>query len=325
MMSAPLPSPLSCEGTGDHRRWPNRLPALVLRAGKRCLRLARTIFRIVTRRRCLGYDLIRKSVRGACGLEIGGPSLVFSRRFGTIPVYGIAARVDTCDFAESTVWSSRRSSWLVRPRKPLGLRLVSDGSRLALTSEVYAFLLASHVLEHCANPLKAIMEWKRVLQPNGIMVLLLPHKAATFDHRRPYTDFAHLADDFRRDIDETDLTHLDEILALHDLSLDPAAGSWTEFRARGQRNAESRCLHHHVFSPELLIDICTWARMTVLSVSVERPVHIVVVAAKTANDTLEANNRSFLTPDADWLMRDPFRHSSRAVSGEYGRPARTGN
>jgi SAM-dependent methyltransferase len=193
---------------------------------------------------------------------------------------------------------------------------VSDGSRLALRSEVYAFLLASHVLEHCANPLKAIIEWKRVLQPNGIMVLLLPHKAATFDHRRPYTDFAHLETDFRRDVGETDLTHLDEILALHDLSLDPAAGSWMDFRDRGRRNAENRCLHHHVFSPELLIDICTWAGMTLLSVSVERPVHIVIVAAKTANDALVPDNQRFLKPDAEWRTRDPFRRSSRGMTCE---------
>ncbi len=303
MKTAHSASRLRCE---VQRGRPNGLRALVVRTGNRCLRLAKTVFRILTRRRCLDYDLILRAVRGACGLEIGGPSLVFCRRLGTVPVYGIAARVDTCDFAEETVWSSRQTTALVQLRKPSGFRLVSDGSRLALKSEVYAFVLASHVLEHCANPLKAISEWKRVLRPGGVMVLLLPHKAETFDHRRPNTDFAHLEDDFRGDIGETDLTHLDEILALHDLSRDLAAGSWTEFRERARRNAQSRCLHHHVFSPELLIDICTWAGMTVLSVSVERPVHIIIVAAKTRNDTLQADNGRFLKADAKWRMRDPF-------------------
>jgi hypothetical protein len=132
------------------------------------------------------------------------------------------------------------------------------------------------------------------------MVLSLPLRDKTFDHRRPYTSFAHLEDDFGKDVGETDLTHLDEILALHDLSRDTAAGSWTDFKQRGQRNAENRCLHHHVFSPELLVDICTWAGMTVLSVSVERPERIIVIAAKSQNDTLEAHNGRFLQPDARW-------------------------
>jgi SAM-dependent methyltransferase len=322
MKTAPLPSRPCC---GVSARQPNTLRALVLRFWYKGLRLAHGIFRILTRRRCLDYDLIRQSVSGACGLEIGGPSLVFCRRLGTIPVYGIAARVDSCDFSENTVWSSKRTTWFVKLMQPSGLRVVSDGSRLAFKSEVYAFVLASEVLEHCANPLKAIAEWKRVLRPRGIMVLSLPHKAKTFDHRRPYTSFAHLEDDFGKDIGETDLTHLDEILDLHDLSLDPAAGSWTEFRQRAQRNAQSRCLHHHVFSPELLIDICTWAGMTVLSVSVERPMRIIVVAAKPPNDTSEAHNGRFLQPDARWRMRDPFRRIPPDASGGRRRFTRAGN
>jgi len=52
------------------------------------------------------------------------------------------------------------------------------------------------------------------------MLLILPDKRFTFDHKRAVTTFNDLIDDFVRDIDETDLTHLDEILSLHDLSMD---------------------------------------------------------------------------------------------------------
>ena len=319
MKSAPQTPPISSEATLQRQSWSAILPPLVLRWGRICLRLARTILRIATRRRCLGYDLILKSVRGARGLEIGGPSLVFCRHLGTIPVYGIAARVDACDFAEKTLWNPRLRTRLIRRTNSLSSRMVAEGSILPVKSEVYDFLLASHVLEHSANPLRAIMEWKRVLRPDGIMVLLLPHKAATFDHRRPYTDFAHLEEDFSKDTGETDLSHLDDVLNLHDLSLDVAAGSWTQFKERALRNAETRCLHHHVFSPELLIDICTWAGMKLLSVSVERPEHIIIVAARSANEATEAANRCFLKPEAQWRIRDHFRRSSRGASGEHSR------
>ncbi len=81
------------------------------------------------------------------------------------------------------------------------------------------------MLEHAANPLRVLYEWKRILKNSGTILIVLPHKAATFDHRRPSTSFEHIKADFDSNVDESDLTHLDEILALHDLKLDPWAGS----------------------------------------------------------------------------------------------------
>jgi len=60
----------------------------------------------------------------------------------------------------------------------------------------YDFLLASHALEHIANPFKAIMEWLRILKDNGIILIILPHKDDTFDHKRPVKDLKHLIKDF---------------------------------------------------------------------------------------------------------------------------------
>jgi hypothetical protein len=54
---------------------------------------------------------------------------------------------------------------------------------------------------------------------------LLPDKRRTFDHRRPVTTLAHLIADLNADMAEDDLTHLPEILALHDLERDPDAGN----------------------------------------------------------------------------------------------------
>lgn len=111
----------------------------------------------------------------------------------------------------------------------------------------YDFLLSSNCLEHVANPLKALFEWHRVLRPGGYLILVLPRKDGTFDHRRSVTTFEHIFSDFKKGVGEDDMTHLEEILQLHDLSLDPPAGTLEQFRARSLKNGENRTLHHHVF------------------------------------------------------------------------------
>src|SRR5271156_3560166 len=47
-------------------------------------------------------------------------------------------------------------------------------------------------------------------------------------------------------------THLDEILALHDLPLDPPAGDLEHFRERSLKNLQNRIPHHHVFDVPLI-------------------------------------------------------------------------
>lgn len=162
--------------------------------------------------------------------------------------------MDNSNYAAKTIWSEGEAggSFHYWSGAVPGRQFVQCATCLsAIDDRSYDFLLASHVLEHVANPLKALREWRRVLKPNGYAFILLPERAHTFDHRRPATTFEHLRQDFAQDTQESDLTHLDEILALHDLELDKPAGTPEEFRGRSLHNAENRCLHHHVFDPPL--------------------------------------------------------------------------
>ena len=89
-----------------------------------------------------------------------------------------------------------------------------DGSNLVgVENGSYDFVLSSHNLEHFANPVKALKEWQRVLRPGGSLILVLPHYAKTFDHRRKLTPVAHMIEDFERNTQEDDLSHLEEILS----------------------------------------------------------------------------------------------------------------
>jgi hypothetical protein len=87
-----------------------------------------------------------------------------------------------------------------------------------------------------------------VLVPNQVHIF--DHRRP--DHRRPVTTFAHLLSDLAAGSDKRDLTHLEAIVALHDLERGKPAGSIEQFRERCLRNAELRCMHHHVFSLDLL-------------------------------------------------------------------------
>ena len=48
----------------------------------------------------------------------------------------------------------------------------------------FDFVMSSHVLEHCCDTIKVLKEISRVLRPNGLIVLILPHMNRTFDKGR---------------------------------------------------------------------------------------------------------------------------------------------
>ena len=131
----------------------------------------------------------------------------------------------------------------------------------------YDFIISSNCLEHIANPLKAIEEWIRVIKKNGLILLVLPNKEFCFDHKRPITEFSHLLSDFKNDTKEDDLTHLEEILELHDLKMDKRAGNYEEFKVRSLKNYNNRALHQHIFDLNLLKYIFIYFKLEILLTS----------------------------------------------------------
>jgi SAM-dependent methyltransferase len=243
-----------------------------------------TAFIKVAHKRCAGYSTIRSHIEGRSGLEFGGPSPIFSANH-LVPIYSIAASIDSCNFAPQTLWSRRDISRRFGPR--LGQQFILEASDPSgIADGFYDFVAASHVLEHVANSLRALHEWKRILKSGGTLLVVVPHKPHTFDHRRPFTTFDHIKADFESNVSEEDLTHLDEIIALHDLDLDRQAGSLQQFRQRCLLNASHRAIHHHVFSPEVLVEMFSFLQMKVVHVSVERPHHIIVQAQKVPTTTI---------------------------------------
>ncbi len=82
------------------------------------------------------------------------------------------------------------------------------------------YVVASHVLEHVANPVAALAEWYRVVRPGGLLYLVVPNRRAAWDRDRELTPVAHLLDDFVAGTTARDTTHIDEFAASR-----PAASS----------------------------------------------------------------------------------------------------
>src|SRR3569833_417437 len=216
-----------------------------------------------------------------------------------------------CYAREREAFAEKTGIELGGPSPTFGARGIFPVYPLAARVDTCDFVLSSHMLEHSANPLKALREWLRVLKPGGTLLLVLPHRDGTFDHRRPVTTLQHLVEDFERETGEDDLTHLPEILELHDLRRDPQAGGIEAFKERGQRNRENRGLHHHVFDTRLAVELVDFAGLQLRALESTYPFHIAAVATRLETGA-QPDNTEFLRADAAYRSRSPF-HSDHIV------------
>lgn len=209
-------------------------------------------------------------VENKYGVEIGGPSALFKT---VLPLYQLVGGLDGVNFSTDTVWEGRIEAGgdYKYDNNKSGRQFISEATDLSqIPTAHYDFLLSSNCLEHVANPIKALTEWRRVIKDGGGFILVLPKKESNFDHRRPVTKFDHLLEDFNRGIGEDDLTHLDEILTLHDLSMDPPAGDLEHFTQRSLRNFENRTLHHHVFDVPLIEQILDYVGFEMVDMTITK-------------------------------------------------------
>jgi hypothetical protein len=64
------------------------------------------VFRRLVPRHLSCYEDYRQFFHGKNGLEIGGPSGIFSWN-GLLPIYTVAERIDNCNFSNDTTWEGR--------------------------------------------------------------------------------------------------------------------------------------------------------------------------------------------------------------------------
>lgn len=80
------------------------------------------------------------------------------------------------------------------------------------------FVIASHVLEHLANPIRALREIQMTLSDSGVTLIALPDLRYTFDRNREPVSLEHLVEEFRSDVRIVDRDHIHECLSSQGLS-----------------------------------------------------------------------------------------------------------
>lgn len=127
-----------------------------------------------------GYELATRYLDGLTGVEIGAAA------HNRYPVD--AFNVDlTTDPHPNYIEEQRRLAGRVAT-----VHVVAAGDKLPLADKSIDFVLASHVIEHFPDPIRALLEWDRVA--TRYLFLVVPHRDRTFDAERPLTSTEELLD-----------------------------------------------------------------------------------------------------------------------------------
>jgi predicted SAM-dependent methyltransferase len=222
------------------------------------------------------HKIGKNIVPGKIGLEIGGPSKIFSDT-GAIPLYKYISSLDQINYSDNTIWLNNTSEPFYLYRN----KMVAEATDLSqVGDQSYDFMLSSHVLEHVANPLKAVYEFFRILKPTGKLIIVIPDAKNTFDHKRPINTLEHIVHDYQSQVDESDSTHFDEVLSLHDLTMDDGFDTFDDFKSCVENNVVTRCVHHHVFDLALAVGVIEKAGFRILSSEHVPYCHLAIVAVK---------------------------------------------
>ena len=269
------------------------------------LKKIESVFRSFFPKRIENHQYYLSVLKDLKGIEIGGPSPVFTSK-GFLPVYNVINALDGCNFSSNTVWEGniKEGNYYTFGNKK-GYQIISDGSNLPMIADgKYDFLLSCHSIEHIANPIKAINEWKRIIKDNGYILLVVPHKDTTFDHNRPVTKLEHLVADFENNTGEDDTTHFEEVITLHDIAMDYGTEDIASLKIRTADNFNNRCVHQHVFNTPLVVKLSDYLNLKILDIQHFNPFNIVVLLQKKGTENVD--NRIYLNRNHEIYQKDKF-------------------
>lgn len=170
--------------------------------------------------------------------EFGGPSPLFE------DLYKIFPDIDGFNIFENNYWQKEFNN----NYKGTGKQFNQDVVELDLPP-TYDLIICSHVIEHIANPLKAINNWIDSLKEGGFIYSIIPYYKLMFDCKRPLTTLEHLYEDFIIGTEEDDGTHIKEAL---DLFENNGGYDFDNYIKSSKDNFKYRAIHHHVFDEQLV-------------------------------------------------------------------------
>ncbi len=185
------------------------------------------------------------------------------------------------------------------------------------------FVIASHFLEHCQDPIGALHHMLRVTRPNGIVFLGVPDKRYTFDRNRPVTPFDHLVRDHTEGPAVSKAAHFEEWATLAEDE---------NIRGRSARELMDidYSIHFHVWTQAELLEL--FARLMserrfpfdVESV-VKNAIELIVVLRKQIVPKVSRDQRpgQIPAPGSVVMVSPATRHSGDAAAAQLADP-RTG-
>ncbi len=181
---------------------------------------------------------------GGRGVEIGG----LWRRF-TVPSSSKVWYVDRMSMEDLTKHYSAIHTGIVAPD------IIADGESLPLRG--LDFIVASNVLEHLPSPLKALKSWYEALRGGGCLLLKVPDKRFSFDHRRERTSLTHLIEEYENP-DSIDLrAHYGEWVEL----VNGKPRQSADFERELQKlMAQNYSIHYHVWIDRDLREVIEYTR-----------------------------------------------------------------
>jgi SAM-dependent methyltransferase len=124
----------------------------------------------------------------------------------------------------------------------------------AFGDESEDFVIASHVIEHLAEPIGFIDEIHRVLRRGGLALVLLPDRHRTRDRFRTATPLAHLVEEYRSGVTEVSDAHLVEFLRDRGGPLKTSG----EERRRTLDLYREQSIHVHCWDAQEFVDVLLW-------------------------------------------------------------------
>jgi SAM-dependent methyltransferase len=129
---------------------------------------------------------------------------------------------------------------------------VDDGETLATFKDAsLEFVIASHFLEHCEDPVGALKAHLRVLRPGGVLLLAVPDRRHGVDRGREPTSLKHLLADHEQGPLRSRAEHYGDWVRLVDLPLGNVQPERVEcYAAKLQRRGYS--IHFHCWTGDEL-------------------------------------------------------------------------
>jgi SAM-dependent methyltransferase len=126
------------------------------------------------------------------------------------------------------------------------VHVIDDGETLAtLPDGSEDFVVACQFIEHCENPVRAIVNMLRVVRNRGFVVLTVPDKRHTFDKDRPLTSNEHLLEECLHGTKAGARDHYREYVRLVDKVAEPEVEARVDMYLRMQSS-----IHYHVWDSD---------------------------------------------------------------------------